>query len=101
MTRTADQARTILTDATVLATSRPSPTMGRSEVAAEESFDPELLVATMAPLSLRAVARRIGVDPAMLCRPLSAGQADRYATRLGLHPSEVWGADWSRPERRR
>jgi len=66
-----------------------------------EQFDPAALVEAMAPLSLRAVARRIQVDPAMLCRPLSATQADRYATRLGLHPSEVWGATWSRPPRRR
>ena len=65
-----------------------------------ERFDPATLVATMAPLSLRAVARRLHVDPAVLCRPLSATQADRYATRLGLHPGEVWGADWYRPERR-
>lgn len=66
-----------------------------------EQFDPARLVAVVAPLSLRAVARRLAVDPAMLCRPLSATQADRYATRLGLHPVEVWGADWSRPGRRR
>ena len=66
-----------------------------------ERFDPGRLIEAMEPLSLRAVARRIGVDPAMLCRPLSATQADRYATQLGLHPGEVWGADWLRPGRRR
>ena len=65
-----------------------------------EQFDPSALVAVMEPMSLRAVARRLGVDPAMLCRPLSSTQADRYATRLGLHPGEVWGADWLRPGRR-
>jgi hypothetical protein len=64
-------------------------------------YDPTLLVAAMAPMSLRAVARRLDIDPAVLCRPLTATQADRYATRLGLHPVEVWGADWSRPERKR
>lgn len=63
-------------------------------------FDPARLVAAMAPMSLRAVARRLEVDPAVLCRPLSAGQADRFATKLALHPIEVWGAVWSRPERR-
>jgi hypothetical protein len=65
-----------------------------------EQFEPARLVEAMEPLSLRAVARRLQVDPAMLCRPLSAIQADRYATRLGLHPSEVWGVDWLRPGRR-
>jgi hypothetical protein len=64
-----------------------------------EQFDPQALVAAMGPLSLRAVARRLQVDPAILCRPLSATQADRYATRLGLHPGEVWGAQWYRPGR--
>lgn len=66
-----------------------------------ETFDAGRLIAAMAPLSLRAVARRLDIDPAVLCRPLTATQADRYATRLHLHPSEVWGADWSRPGRRR
>lgn len=66
-----------------------------------ERFDPARLVAVMEPLSLRAVARRLQVDPAMLCRPLSASQADRYATMLGLHPGEVWGVDWYRPGRQR
>ena len=66
-----------------------------------ESFDATRLIEAMKPMSLRAVARRLQVDPAVLCRPLTAGQADRYATRLGLHPIEVWGADWSRPGRRK
>lgn len=43
--------------------------------------------------TLRSVARRLQVDPAVLCRPLTAAQADRYATRLGAHPAEVW-AQW-------
>jgi len=60
-------------------------------------LDPARLVEHMAPMSLRAVARRIGVDPAVLCRPLSEGQADRYCARLAVHPGEVWGADWYRP----
>lgn len=67
----------------------------------DEQFDPATLVEALAPLSLRAVARRLQVDPSLLCRPLSATQADRYATRLGLHPGEVWGAQWLRPRRRR
>lgn len=66
-----------------------------------ESFDPGALVAALAPMSKRAVARRLGIDVALLCRPLSAPQADHYATRLHLHPLEVWGADWARPDRRR
>jgi hypothetical protein len=54
--------------------------------------------------TLRSVARRLEVDPAMLCRPIPVDRADRYATRLGLHPAEVWGADWwlaCRRQRRR
>ena len=51
--------------------------------------------------TLRGVARRLGVDPALLCRPLSVDQADRYAVRLGLHPAEVWGASWWRDQRSR
>lgn len=43
--------------------------------------------------SVRAVARRLGVDPAILCRPLSIAQADRFAVALGYHPIDVWGAD--------
>jgi hypothetical protein len=68
---------------------------------APERFEPARLIEAMEPLSLRAVARRLQVDPAMLCRPLSATQADRYATRLGLHPGEVWGVDWYRPAMRK
>lgn len=31
---------------------------------------------------------------------VNAWTADRYATRLGLHPAEVWGNDWwSVPDR--
>lgn len=67
----------------------------------EPTFSAAQLVAAMEPMSLRAVARRLGVDPALLCRPLSSSQADKYATRLNLHPAEVWGAEWSRPQRRR
>lgn len=47
-----------------------------------------------AELSLRATARRLGVDPAILCRPLTDRQADAYATRLDLRPDQVWGPDW-------
>ncbi len=54
-------------------------------------------MAFMAPMTLRQVARRLQLDPANPCRPLSAGQADRYATFLGAHPGEVWGAEWWRP----
>lgn len=63
-----------------------------------EQFDPERLIEAMEPLSLRAVARRIGVDPSNLCRPLTALQADRYAVALGLHPGAIWGAQWWRPD---
>lgn len=79
------------------------------------TFDPAALVAAVnrvdgpvidevtgerIPASLRHVARRIGVDPAMLCRPLSLSQADRYCIALDLHPAEVWGAAYTRPRRR-
>jgi hypothetical protein len=65
-------------------------------------LDPGPLV-TAAGGTLRSVARRLEVDPALLCRPLSVDQADRYATRLGLHPAEVWAGSWwaaCRPPRR-
>jgi hypothetical protein len=65
---------------------------------AEPKFDPSKLVEATGYDSLRTVARRLGIDPALLCRPLSANQADRYATRLGMHPGEVWGVAWWRPQ---
>jgi len=69
----------------------PAPTKRR--------LQPMLLVAAMEPMSLRAVARRLGVDPALLYHPWSSAQADKHATKLGLHPVEVWGADYLRPDR--
>lgn len=42
---------------------------------------------------VRRVARRLGVDPAILCRPLSVDQADRYSIKLGLHPIDIWGPE--------
>lgn len=57
------------------------------------TWDPAELVAA-AGVPLRAVARRLRIDPALLCRPLSDKQADRYACRLGLHPTAVWGLRW-------
>lgn len=63
-----------------------------------ERFDPERLVAwcieRQGHATLRSVARRLQVDPAVLCRPLTASQADRYATRLGANPGEVWAEWW-------
>jgi hypothetical protein len=61
------------------------------------TYSPRVLVEFFEPLSLRQVARKLNLDPAMLCRPLSSRQADRYATLLGVHPVEVWGNDWLRP----
>lgn len=63
---------------------------------AAPSYPPEALLA-MVDEPLRSVARRLGVDPAVLCRPLTTNQADRFAIKLGLHPGLVWGADWWRP----
>jgi hypothetical protein len=64
-----------------------------------ERFDATALVEWMEQrqghATLRSVARRLQVDPAMLCRPLSAAQADRYATKLGAHPGEVWPQWWA------
>jgi hypothetical protein len=59
-------------------------------------YPPEALVAIIDE-PLRSIARRLGVDPAVLCRPLTDRQADRFAVKLGLHPGLVWGADWWRP----
>lgn len=65
-------------------------------------LDPKALVDAVSSLdsstSLRTVAASLGIDPSLLCRPLSYGQADRYACKLGLHPAEVWGAAWWRAE---
>lgn len=62
-----------------------------------ERFDPQALVVWMEErqghATLRSVARRLQIDPAVLCRPLTMTQADRYATKLGAHPGEVW-AQW-------
>lgn len=59
-------------------------------------YDPApLIAATGEPL--RSVARALGVDAAVLCRPLTDRQADRFAVKLGMHPGMVWGADWWRP----
>lgn len=57
------------------------------------TWDPAALVAA-ADMPLRALARRLGVDPAQLCRPLSDRQADEWACRIGLHPVFVWGTRW-------
>ncbi|QQS25165.1 MAG: hypothetical protein IPM43_01875 [Actinomycetota bacterium] len=45
-------------------------------------------------LGVRPLARRLAIDPALLCRPLTDRQADAYATRLGLHPATIWGNTW-------
>jgi hypothetical protein len=63
----------------------------------EPRYDPAALIEAAGYDSLRSIARQLGIDPAVLCRPLTANQADRYATKLGLHPGEVWGVAWWRP----
>jgi hypothetical protein len=68
--------------------------MGRRRPPAPTHLDARLLIEATGEDSLRTVARRLGVDPSLLCRPLSVNQADRYATKLGLHPAEVWGDTW-------
>lgn len=65
------------------------------------TYDPAPLVAALEPEPLRSIARRLRIDPALLCRPLTNRQADRYATALGLHPGEIWGAAWWRPQQRK
>lgn len=57
-------------------------------------FDPQALIA-LARGELRGLARRLDVDPAIMCRPWTANQADRYAIRAGWHPIEVWGDAWT------
>lgn len=65
-------------------------------------LDPDALVDAIsspeAPTSKRTVAKTLGIDTSLLCRPLTYVQADRYAVRLGLHPAQVWGAAWWRAE---
>jgi hypothetical protein len=49
-------------------------------------------------LGRRALARQLGVDPALISaagrRGLSNPQADEWAIRVGLHPLLVWGWAW-------
>ena len=59
----------------------------------ERQWDPAALVAAAGD-DAATVARRLGVTPAVLCRPLSDRQADRYAVALGLLPWMVWGMRW-------
>ena len=56
-------------------------------------LDPAPLVAAGAARgrSLRQTAELLGVDPAVLCRPITIHQADRFAARLGHHATELWG----------
>jgi hypothetical protein len=75
----------MLSDADLDAEYGPLPRSSRRRL------DPAPLLDACAPMTLRAVARALEVDPALLCRPFSVNQADRYATRLGFHPAEVWG----------
>lgn len=56
-------------------------------------WDPAPLVAA-GDRPLRHLARHLGVDPAVLCRPLTDRQADRFAVALGMHPIEIWGTTW-------
>lgn len=58
-----------------------------------ECYDPLALVAVSGQ-TLRGCARQLDIDPAMFYRPWSEIQADRYATRLALHPGQVWPEWW-------
>jgi len=63
-------------------------------MADRQTFDPKPLINASGG-ELRGLARRLNIDPATLCRPLSVTQADRYATAIGLHPIAIWGAaEW-------
>lgn len=53
-------------------------------------FDPAPLIEAGGG-ELRALARTLGVDPAVLCRPLTVNQADRFAIAIGKHPIDIWG----------
>lgn len=59
-----------------------------------ETYDPAALIAATGD-SLRGCARQLDIDPAMFYRPWSELQADRYATRLGKHPWEIWPQWWA------
>jgi hypothetical protein len=61
-------------------------------------FDPAGLL-DFTQQGVRELARRLGVDPAVLCRPISAWQVDRFCVRIGQHPHAVYGdAIWPEPE---
>lgn len=70
--------------------SRPKP---NAPLEPKRQWDPAPLVAAAGD-DAATVARRLGVTPAVLCRPLSDRQADRYAVALGLLPWMVWGTRW-------
>jgi hypothetical protein len=40
------------------------------------------------------LARTMNVSTRQLYRPAGCYTADRFATAMGLHPAEVWGAQW-------
>lgn len=50
------------------------------------------------PRGLLALAARLGTDERHLRRAMHHGltdrQADRYATRVGLHPASIWPCWW-------
>lgn len=60
---------------------------------AKHKLDPAPLV-DATDMGVRPLSRRLGVDPAVLCRPISFAQADRFAVALGFHPADVWGDEW-------
>ena len=59
------------------------------------TYDPQALLAAVPGQSLRSIARRLGIDPAMFYKPWSERQADRYAIAVGLHPGDVWPHWWT------
>lgn len=67
--------------------------MAASSSEPRRRFDPAALIEASG-MELRSLARRLEIDPALLCRPLTDGQADRYSVRIGLHPAAVWGPGW-------
>jgi hypothetical protein len=60
-------------------------------------FPPGPLVAASRQ-GTRELARRLGVDAAVLCRPLTMGQADRFALHIGRMPWEIWPEWLDAPE---
>ena len=73
--------------------------MGKPRRFPKTRYSTDMLIARFPHLTPTVLAARLDVDKGAVqqwfgkTHWLDQWQADRYATRLGLHPAQVW-ADW-------